>query len=57
MVDRSKMTDKECVESLADCLRIVRDTEESLKLYKQVLQSSQIEFMKRFSNTKVVDIF
>lgn len=48
MVDRTKMTDKECIESLADCIRVVKESENNLRIYKTVLESSQVEFMRRF---------
>ena len=49
MVDRSQMTDKECIHSLADCFRVVKEAEDSLRLFKQVLESSKAEFMRRFT--------
>ena len=52
MVDRTKMTDKECIDSLADCIRIVDETKAQLRLYESVLESSQQEFMRRFSPNK-----
>ncbi len=48
MVDRTKMTDQECVQSLADCHRVVDETKDLLKLYESVLQSSKAEFLRRF---------
>ena len=48
MVDRTQMSDKECIDSLADCYRVVRETEERLSLYKKVLEESKNEFVRRF---------
>lgn len=48
MVDRSKLTDDECIKSLADCLKIVNKLEDDLRIYKSVLKSSEYEFIRRF---------
>jgi len=55
MVDRTEDTNQECIDSLIEIIRVVKETKAQLKLYEQVLIESQNEFIRRFAKESQIE--